>query len=357
MKEKDIILTDRQEYLTKKDTKMLQGLAVLAMVILHLFDRLDYVGLYQPIIFIKGYPLIFYFAQLSDFCVMGYAFCSGYALAVQYNKCKDVKTYMQNRIRSIKWLLINYWIILVGFSIVSILAGNAQSMPGNWLEFLGNFTTVISTYNGAWWYLFIYIVLVLLSPVIFKLCDKVRMSIVLICSFLIYTSAFYVRFYMNPDGWILIKFGLLGMTLFEFLLGVFSYKDRWIEKNRLILRNISPIMCKIIGALMVVFLLLIHTLVVQNVFIAPFTGLIIIFIFTLWEKPKVIKKFFCVLGNNSTNIWLVHMFFYSQIFENFVYTAKYPLLILVYMLGLTLVISVVINQLLCRMKKSINGKK
>lgn len=351
MKEKDIILTDRQGYLTKKDTKMLQGLAVLAMVILHLFDRLDYAGLYQPMIFIKGYPLIFYFAQLSDFCVMGYAFCSGYALAVQYNKCKDVKTYMQNRIRSIKWLLINYWIILVGFSIVSILAGNAQSIPGNWLEFLGNFTTVISTYNGAWWYLFIYIVLVLLSPFIFKMCDKVRMSIVLICSFLIYTSAFYVRFYMNPDGWIVIKYGLFGMTLFEFLMGVFCYKDRWVEKVRLILKKMSPIMCKIMGILIITVLLIVHTLVVQNVFIAPFTGLVIILVFALWKKPKVVQNIFCILGNNSTNIWLIHMFFYSTLFKNLVYAAKYPLLILAYMLGITLIISVSINQLLHRIKK------
>ena len=34
--------TDRQTELTISDTKMLQGLSVLAMVFLHLFDRLDY---------------------------------------------------------------------------------------------------------------------------------------------------------------------------------------------------------------------------------------------------------------------------------------------------------------------------
>lgn len=269
---------------------MIQGLAVLAMVVLHLFDRLDYAGLYEPSLFIKGYPLIYYFAQLSDFCVMGYAFCSGYALAVQYNKCKDVKTYMKNRTRSIMWLLINYWIILLGFTIVSVLAGNASSMPGNWIEFVGNFTTMISTYNGAWWYLFICIILVLLSPFIFKLCDKVRMSIVLLCSFLIYSSAFYVRFYINPDGWILIKYGLLGMTLFEFIMGFFCYKSRWIEKLRLALKKVPSMICKTIGVVIIVLLLIGHTLAVQNVFIAPFTGLVIIFVFILWKKPKAGKR-------------------------------------------------------------------
>ena len=36
--------------LSRNDTKMLQGLSVLAMVWLHLFDR-DYTGLFTPLIF------------------------------------------------------------------------------------------------------------------------------------------------------------------------------------------------------------------------------------------------------------------------------------------------------------------
>lgn len=39
--------------LSKDDSKMLQGLSVLAMVWLHLFDR-DYTGLFTPIVFIGG---------------------------------------------------------------------------------------------------------------------------------------------------------------------------------------------------------------------------------------------------------------------------------------------------------------
>ena len=53
--------------LTKKDTKMMQGFSVLAMVFLHLFDRWDYEGLFTPLVFLHGIPLSFYFGQLSDF--------------------------------------------------------------------------------------------------------------------------------------------------------------------------------------------------------------------------------------------------------------------------------------------------
>ena len=40
--------------LTKNDSKMLQGLSVLAMVCLHLFDR-DYRGLFTPLVFTGGH--------------------------------------------------------------------------------------------------------------------------------------------------------------------------------------------------------------------------------------------------------------------------------------------------------------
>lgn len=39
--------------LTKNDSKMLQGLSVLAMVWLHLFDG-DYAGLFTPLLFVGG---------------------------------------------------------------------------------------------------------------------------------------------------------------------------------------------------------------------------------------------------------------------------------------------------------------
>lgn len=63
---------------------MIQGLSVLAMVILHLFDRVNFQGLYSPLLYFSGRSVIFYFAQLSDFGVMGFAFCSGYGLYTLY---------------------------------------------------------------------------------------------------------------------------------------------------------------------------------------------------------------------------------------------------------------------------------
>lgn len=59
--------------LSREDSKMLQGLSVMAMVCLHLFDK-DYHDLFEPLVFFRGVPLSFYFGQLSDPCVFRFAF-------------------------------------------------------------------------------------------------------------------------------------------------------------------------------------------------------------------------------------------------------------------------------------------
>ena len=310
---------------------MIQGLSVLAMVVLHLFDRLDFQGLYYPLLYFMGKPIVFYFAQLSDFCVMGFAFCSGYGLYKQYVRYgNDGKKYFKNRLNGIWKLLVNYWIVLIGFSIVSLLIGNGSRIPGTIWEFMGNLTTINTSYNGAWWYLFVYIILVISSPVVFRLCNRLPMWFNLGIAFCIYCSAYYVRFSMPDKNWCLTKYGLLGMTYFEFLIGTMVCKNAWLEKIKYCITDKMPKWAKVTGAFAIIIVLLIgHTLIIPSLFIAPFTGGMIILIFSTWEKTELIKKLFLFLGKHSTNIWLIHMFFYHAIFINFVYIGRYSIALIV----------------------------
>ena len=50
--------------LTKQDAKMAQGAAILGMLCLHLFCRVDYLPC-EPKIWIGGVPLIYYFGLCS----------------------------------------------------------------------------------------------------------------------------------------------------------------------------------------------------------------------------------------------------------------------------------------------------
>ena len=144
------------------------------------------------------------------------------------------------------------------------------------------------------------------------------------------------------------------MTLFEFIIGSICYKEKWISKAKCLKEKVAKNIARIIAIALILLMLLGHTLLVQSLFVAPVTGLLIIFIFSLWKKPDWIKRLFLLIGTHSTNIWLIHMFFYLYIFKNLVFVAKYPLVILVFMMAITMLCSGIINLIMKYITKRVN---
>lgn len=324
--------------LSVKDTKMMQGLSVMAMVWLHLFDRYDYEGLFTPLLFWKDIPLSFYFGQLSDFCVMGFAFCSGYAHFVNYKKFG----YYKRRLVKTLSLYCNLWIILIVFTIISMLKGCYSYMPGNLLEWILNMVGVDCTYNGAWWYIFVYALIVIVSPFVLKTFDKVT-GISMLIGLVIYLIAWYIRFESGTGNVILLLIGKFGMTYFEYLLGAAFCKFKIMSKVGAFRDKMPNFMWMIFSTGVFLAMLVGHTLIIGNVVIAPITGAIILILFHMWRKPLYIKNSFLFIGRHSTNIWLTHMFFYAKLFPDFVYIAQYPLLIFMLMMAITIGVSCCVN--------------
>ena len=48
---------ERETSMSKNDSKMIQGISVMAMVCLHLLDTLEFPGLFTPLLFFRGIPL------------------------------------------------------------------------------------------------------------------------------------------------------------------------------------------------------------------------------------------------------------------------------------------------------------
>ncbi len=332
--------------LSKNDTKMLQGLSVLAMVCLHLFCR-SYAGVYEPLLFINDVPVCFSLAQLSDFCVFGFAFCSGYGHMVIF----DQKSYFKKRLKSLSVLIINFWVVLFGATVVSVFLGHSDFMPGSAGEFFGTMFFFDMHYNGAWWYLWAYALLVLISPILLKAINKFSAVLIIIVSFSIYCLAFYVRFYFSEYNYFLVYFGPFGMTLFEYVVGAVISKIKFFTIISTLLKNLSSVTKGIIGCLIILILFYAKTFLIPNVFFAPFTGLIIITVFALWRKPKWIANAFMFLGTHSTNIWLTHMFFVSSLW---IYIAKYPLLIFILLMAVTITISFAVSFVMKGVTKVLN---
>ena len=130
------------------------------MLGLHLFNQ-NYEGLFQPLIFLGQQPLSYYLSLFCDACVPIFAFVSGYGLFFKYEK--DEMRYAKDNIKRIYNLFVVFWIVLLIFVVVLGTIISKDGYPGDLTTFLLNFTAISTSYNGAWWFLTIYILFVLTS--------------------------------------------------------------------------------------------------------------------------------------------------------------------------------------------------
>lgn len=333
--------------LTNKDTKMLQAFFVMAMLCLHLFDRYDYEGLYQPLLFLRNIPLSFYFAQLCDCCVMGFAFCSGYGHWKQY---ESGRYSYRKRMNAVFQLYVKYWIIIVAFSVISILMGKSGHMPGDFLQILQNVTAIQPTYNGASWYVAVYAIIILLSTFHLKLKKTLPTLNIFVVSGILYLLAWYVRFEMGTDDIWLLLFGKFGMTMFEYDLGALAAKERVFDGIYDFFRKFPKAFNVAIAICLFIAMLLGHTLIIGNIVVAPVTGFILIVLFKFVYKPEWVMNTLLFLSKYSTGIWLVHMYYYANLFEKLAYKAHYPIFIFLFLLGLSLVTSMILELLYQKME-------
>ena len=331
--------------LTKNQIKMTKGIAILFMLLLHLFCTKTYEGLYTPLIFIGDMPLAYYLALFGDCCVAIYCFCSGYGLIISYKNNKE--NYIKNNLMRIFKLYINFWIILFIFVVIlGPLMGQGESYPGTLKNFILTFTALDPAYNGSWWFFSKYIILVLLSSIINRIVVKYNNVVIIAISFIFYIAAYIQRIKgvivldNNILNWFIRQTSLLGTSQLPFIIGsVFAYKKVYSKLDNIC----NKIRYKNMVGILIIMLMIVAHGIVQTLFVAVFTGIIFICVFNLIDKPKWINRLFNYLGEHSTNIWLIHMFFYMIYFKDLVYGAKYSFLIFPWLVILCLASSYIIN--------------
>ena len=258
---------------------------------------------------------------MGDCCVSIYCFCSGYGLLISYKNNK--KSYIKNNLIRVFKLYINFWIILFIFVVVlGQVMGQAESYTGDFKKFILTFTALDPAYNGAWWFFTTYIILVLLSPIINKIVVKYNNILVISISFIFYTIAYVQRikgvivldnYILN---WFIIQITLFGTSQLPFIIGsVFADKKVYSKLDNIC----NKIRYKNILGILIIMLMIVAHGIVQTLFVAIFTGIVFICLFNLIDKPKWINRLFNYLGDHSTNIWLIHMFFYMIYFKDLVY--------------------------------------
>lgn len=333
--------------LTKEDSKVLKGLAIIGMVMLHLFCRKDNLP-YRPLIWLGNTPLVYFLGLFGDLCVAVFALVSGYA---HFLKAENFAIGGERRSYSYRWhwalqMMIRLWIIACIFSIIGLLFNNPQ-IPGSIGEFLLNCLTIKNSYNGAWWYANIYLVLIAIMPFSVYVAKKCPVVLLMLAS-AFYILGYGIRFWnlwsskTIVGSWLINHIGLLGTTYLPYVIGMLFQRNHIIEKVR---KNTSRIRKKLlfIGCYVVLLLMMVAHGIIQSLFVAVGTATMTVCIMAIVPRTKFCRKVLIFLGSHSANIWLVHMFFYEKLFHNLVFAAKYPVFIFLYMMTLSILSSYLVN--------------
>lgn len=330
--------------ITLEQSKIMKTVAILMMVFLHVFNTLEYKGLFEPLLFIGAKPLVFYISLFGDACVPIFAFVSGYGLYLNYEKNEG--GYRKKNYTRLLNLYINYWVILLLF--VAILGGVLRhpGYPGGLAKFLLNATAIVNSYNGAWWFFLIYLLLTMSAPWLFAWVKKTPALFIISSTGLIYLIAFYFRIYRADIfqneilKWLHTNAALYGCTLFPFVFGSLSAKYKYNSQISALWSRLKyPSVCAVLGILG---LMVLHALI-PNFIIAPLTGILFIFLFNQLRLRAPAKKGLVWMSAHATNIWLIHMFFYMIYFKDFIYSPKYVLPIFLLLIVCCTMSSVILN--------------
>lgn len=334
---------------SKKDAVMTKGVAIFSMVVLHLFCRTGNDVYGTPLLWLnETTPFVYLFGFFSNICVPLYSICAGYGQYLMYENQK--LTYKGNFQRIFK-LLVNYWIVLILFCGIGLIYTNPH-IPLNFISFIKSIF-LLYQYNGAWWYLNTYIILlllptaILLFPVIKAKRPAVALSVFLTLDIIKY---FLFRFNIFTDldknasisNFVLEELFNITKVLPFFWIGALLCKFKIIDLAKKHLdkyinqRHQKSILILITALIFTITVLLNKSIIIGVVSLCFFMA------FNLIKKSAFAEKIILFLGKHSTNIWLTHMFFYMVLFKGLVQSVKYPLLMLLLMLTLSIISSYII---------------
>lgn len=154
--------------MTKQESTILKGVAILLMLYLHLFNQMSNVELCVSYLYVGNVPLIHILSRAAN-PVAFFLILSGYGL---YKVRKKNPEY--NIVKKLRNLYIHYWITLALFVPLGAWMLGCARYPGSIGATISNVTAWHTTWNGEIWFFFPYLLLALSSKQIFKVMDSIH---------------------------------------------------------------------------------------------------------------------------------------------------------------------------------------
>ena len=309
--------------ISKDKSFLLKGVVIIMMVFLHLFNG-NHTDLCINLLYVGDEPLA---KWLSHACgpVGFFLLFSGYGIAYTYDK-KGV-TFLQQFRRILK-LYIHYWIVLAVFLSIGWYMYPAR-YPDSWSRLLLNMTGWKTDYNFEMWFLFPYSLVSLTSRYIIRCIEKSGILFSVIVTAVINFGACYVisRYYSTflKDYPLVSLMVVYLQFLYPFTVGVAFYRSRF-QLNR-------QLPTWLVLMIMILLVALVATIDISVTYILYVP--LLVYLLCHIRYPNWMKNVLMELGRKSMPIWMIHTWYCNYLFQEQVYSLKYP----VFILGGVIVIS------------------
>lgn len=336
---------------TRSDTKVIKGVAILLMLYHHLFafpKRISETIEYQPLCMMEGQTSSYLMGVFGKLCVALFLFLGGYGLYISCKGKEHITILTKNKV--IKLYTV-YWLVMAAFLPVWIMKTGEENVAIE--TFFGNLSGLKTTYNGEWWFFTPYVLLLLSYPLIKKFHERKQSTPLGDMIFVILLSVFVYK--ILPDivklpvldgfagsfGWSKLKEVLQQLPSF-FMGGIFAKYDilSYVKKN-----YGNNTINSILALLAVIILFWSRRFMGMefDCVIAP--GFVVAVIIFLQLKPMAfLYRFFQIIGNESTFIWLTHSFYCYDLCQEFIFMPKYSILIVLLLLAVSYGTAVVLKK-------------
>lgn len=312
-------MTDR--FLSREDTKVLKGIAVLLMLTHHLwgFPQRIAGGELRGLVTLFDISGPYFVAIFAKICVSTFFFLGGYG------------TWMSSRNGSydaagrIKGLYLSFWKVFFLFVPLALLFFRNQSVycadaavcnryaDVSWTILFRNLFAVDVTFNSEWWFLLSYAVALMLFPAIRGVIEKhtAKWNLFFVALVSIVSSALYRAENLQwlKEDWLFSAiFCQPAPYISCFWMGMVCAKDGLLDRLQEGLKKnglLNPVAD--VGLLFAVVFL--RTRAIgdgPDLFFVPVVCVVTV---DFLARMQPVRRFFLQMGRRSTNMWLIHTFF------------------------------------------------
>lgn len=342
--------------MNKETSLELKGIAILLMLLLHLFNTQERVAACTTyVMFWNHKPLVYALSRVAGFCVPIYLFVSGYGHAISLLRGRLNFGHCLQRVRK---LYVNFWFIFFIFIPIACWV-QPTAYPRGATVFLQNMIGLDFSYNKEWWFLLPYVVLALLSPFLFRAVaqktntgdyriGKAPLLLTAAVYLLVTTCGKYLPDSLSQQPLIVLFLNTLKL-LFVFIAAAAFAFNQWFERLQAWPRRKSHLLLVCLLALCLLRMSL------GPSFLNAFFVLVCIPLYVLLSRPNWLKRFLMFFGKHSTNMWLCHTFFAYYIWGEWFYGLRYPLLIYLALVAASLGVSMLVEPVYQRITRPRGG--